>query len=126
MSDVVEFKPLEFLERFARLIPPVRVHLVRYHGALGPRADFLQHALARARQGSAQEALNALIALGRGGRGREGRGGKRSSCGAQSGQSSREIVGGVLAPRVRDQPNFLSILRRGDDGACRDRGCGGG
>ena len=35
---VLEWKPVEFLARFARLIPPARLHLVRYHGALAPRS----------------------------------------------------------------------------------------
>lgn len=33
---VIERKPLEFLRRFADLIPPSQLHLVRYYGALGP------------------------------------------------------------------------------------------
>ena len=45
--DVVEFKPADFMARFARLIPPMRAHLVRYHGALGPRSP-LREAVTRA------------------------------------------------------------------------------
>jgi hypothetical protein len=32
------FEPLELLERLAALIPPPRIHQVRYHGILGPAA----------------------------------------------------------------------------------------
>jgi hypothetical protein len=45
--DVVEFKPADFMARFARLIPPMRAHLVRYHGVLGPRSP-LREAVTRA------------------------------------------------------------------------------
>jgi diadenosine tetraphosphate (Ap4A) HIT family hydrolase len=47
--DVVDFKPAEFMARYARLIPPARVHLVRHHGALGPRSP-LRKAVTRAAQ----------------------------------------------------------------------------
>ena len=44
---VFEWKPVEFLARFARLIPPARLHLVRYHGVLAPRSP-LRPAVTRA------------------------------------------------------------------------------
>lgn len=34
----VVFEPLEFLEKLAALVPPPRIHQVRYHGILGPAA----------------------------------------------------------------------------------------
>lgn len=44
---VFEWTSVEFLARFARLIPPARRHLVRYHGALAPRSP-LRSAVTRA------------------------------------------------------------------------------
>jgi hypothetical protein len=35
---VLEWSPVEFLARFAAIIPPPRRHLVRYYGALGSRS----------------------------------------------------------------------------------------
>jgi hypothetical protein len=46
---VLEWRPVEFLARLARLIPPARLHLVRYHGALAPRSP-LRQAVMRAAQ----------------------------------------------------------------------------
>jgi putative transposase len=34
----VIFEPLELLEKLAALVPPPRIHQVRYHGILGPAA----------------------------------------------------------------------------------------
>ncbi len=34
----VVFQPLELVEKLAAMVPPPRVHLVRYYGVLGPRA----------------------------------------------------------------------------------------
>jgi putative transposase len=34
----VVFEPLELLEKLAALVPPPRIHQVRYHGVLGPAA----------------------------------------------------------------------------------------
>ncbi|MBI3552173.1 MAG: transposase [Elusimicrobia bacterium] len=45
--DVVEFSPADFMAKFARLIPPRRAHLVRFHGALGPRSP-MREAVTRA------------------------------------------------------------------------------
>jgi hypothetical protein len=66
--DVVEFKPADFMAKFARLIPPRRAHLVRYHGALGPRSP-LREAVTRAAQEKAnfqliREGLALVGALG--------------------------------------------------------------
>ena len=36
--DILQWHPLEFLSRFAQIIPPPWINLVRYAGALGPRA----------------------------------------------------------------------------------------
>ena len=44
---VFEWTPIEFLARLARLIPPARRHLLRYHGALAPRSP-LRSAVTRA------------------------------------------------------------------------------
>ena len=41
-APVLQWKPLEFLKRFARLIPPPWLHLVRYHGALAPNSPLRQ------------------------------------------------------------------------------------
>ncbi len=49
---VLEWAPLEFLERFAAIIPPPRKHLVRYYGALGPRSK-IRRALTTAAQAPA-------------------------------------------------------------------------
>lgn len=38
LPSVPTWSPLEFMERFAAIIPPPRKHLVRYYGALGPRS----------------------------------------------------------------------------------------
>jgi len=35
----VVFEPLELVERLAAIVPPPRVHTVRYHGVLAPRAE---------------------------------------------------------------------------------------
>lgn len=43
----LEWSPLQFMERFAAIIPPPRKHLVRYYGALGPRSG-LRRALTAA------------------------------------------------------------------------------
>ncbi len=60
-QDVVELEPAEFMARFARLIPPARVHLVRHHGALGPRSP-LRAAVtqATAKKADFQELLDGL------------------------------------------------------------------
>jgi len=34
----VVFEPLEFLEKLAALVPPPRIHQIRFHGILGPAA----------------------------------------------------------------------------------------
>jgi len=36
--EIVQWHPLEFLSRFAKIIPPPWLNLVRYAGALGPRS----------------------------------------------------------------------------------------
>jgi hypothetical protein len=66
--DSVEFKPADFMARFALLIPPMRAHLVRYHGALGPRSP-LREAVTRAAKEKAnfqliREGLALVWALG--------------------------------------------------------------
>jgi len=47
LPQTLEWSPLEFMERFAAIIPPPRKHLVRYYGALGPRSG-LRRALTTA------------------------------------------------------------------------------
>ncbi len=44
---VLEWEAVEFMRRFASLIPPPRRHLIRYCGALGPRSK-LRQAVAKA------------------------------------------------------------------------------
>jgi hypothetical protein len=34
----VVFQPLELVEKLAAIVPPPRIHMVRYHGVLAPRA----------------------------------------------------------------------------------------
>ncbi|MGH9592076.1 MAG: transposase, partial [Bryobacteraceae bacterium] len=46
-QTVLEWTPSEFMAKFARLIPPARIHLVRHYGALGPRSP-LRRGVARA------------------------------------------------------------------------------
>lgn len=58
---VFEWKPLEFLERFSRLIPPPRLHLVRYYGALAPRSGQRTAVSRAAREGIACEELLAGV-----------------------------------------------------------------
>ncbi|MFC1522035.1 transposase [Elusimicrobiota bacterium] len=38
-NETLEWNTVEFLERFSALIPPPRINLVRYSGALGPRSS---------------------------------------------------------------------------------------
>ncbi len=46
----LEWTPAEFLAKFARLIPPARIHLVRYFGALAPRSPLRQAVTRAARE----------------------------------------------------------------------------
>jgi len=62
--EVFQWKPLDFLERFAKLIPPARLHLVRYHGALAPRSPLRPAVTRSARDGLACEELVAGVAAG--------------------------------------------------------------
>ena len=55
--EVLEWEPVEFLGRFARLIPPARLHLVRYHGALGPASRLRAGVTQAAREGLSYQAL---------------------------------------------------------------------
>ena len=55
---------MEFLERFAKLIPPARLHLVRYHGALAPRSPLRLAVTRSARDGLAYEGLLAGVPAG--------------------------------------------------------------
>jgi hypothetical protein len=34
----VVFQPLELVEKLAAIVPPPRIHMIRYHGVLAPRA----------------------------------------------------------------------------------------
>ncbi len=52
LPEVLEWSPLQFMERFAAIIPPPRKHLVRYYGALGPRSG-LRRALTAATKAQA-------------------------------------------------------------------------
>ncbi len=38
-TTAILFHPDELIEKLAALVPPPRIHTVRYHGVLGPRAD---------------------------------------------------------------------------------------
>ncbi len=58
---VFEWKPVEFLARFARLIPPARLHLLRYHGAFAPRSPLRGAVTRAAREETSYEEL--LIGL---------------------------------------------------------------
>jgi Putative transposase len=62
--EVFQWKPLDFLERFAKLIPPARLHLVRYHGALAPRSPLRPTLTRAAREGLAYEELLAGVPAG--------------------------------------------------------------
>lgn len=59
--EVFEWKPVEFLARFARLIAPPRLHLVRYYGALGPRSGLRAAVTGAAREGLAYQELQAGV-----------------------------------------------------------------
>ena len=59
--EVVEWKPLEFLRKFASLIPPPKLHLVRYYGALGPRSRLRASVTWAARQKIQPEQLLAGV-----------------------------------------------------------------
>ena len=58
---VFVWNPAEFLARFARLIPPARLHLVRYHGALAPRSPLRPQVTRAARAGFSPEELLAGV-----------------------------------------------------------------
>ena len=55
--ELLTWAPQEFLERFARIIPPPRHHLVRYSGALGPRSRLRPLVTRAAREAVPTEAL---------------------------------------------------------------------
>ena len=48
--DVFRWTPLAFIKRLAPIIAPPRLNLVRYVGALGPRAKLRTHVTAAARE----------------------------------------------------------------------------
>lgn len=56
---VIEWNALEFLSRFAKLIPPPWINLVRYAGALGPRSKLRPLITQAAQQTGAYDALRA-------------------------------------------------------------------
>jgi hypothetical protein len=60
---VFEWTPVEFLARFARLIPPARRHLVRYHGALAPRSPLRAAVTRAAREEVSYEELAAGVPM---------------------------------------------------------------
>ena len=62
--EVFQWRPLDFLERFAKLIPPARLHLVRYHGGLAPRSPLRPAVTRSAREGLAYEELLAGVPAG--------------------------------------------------------------
>jgi hypothetical protein len=63
LPETLEWSPLQFMERFAAIIPPPRKHLTRYYGALGPRSR-LRRALTTAVQTRAScEELEAGFAV---------------------------------------------------------------
>ena len=59
----LEWKPLEFLARFAKIIPPPRLHLVRYHGALAPNAALRDAVTWAARRRSTLDELQEGVPL---------------------------------------------------------------
>ncbi|TPW20370.1 MAG: putative transposase [Elusimicrobia bacterium] len=69
---VLTWPALQFMERFAAIIPPPRKHLVRYYGALGPRSKLRRALTAGTRAQASFEELTAgfpvagLIAAARG------------------------------------------------------------
>ena len=63
LPHTLEWSPLQFMERFAAIIPPPRKHLTRYYGALGPRSR-LRRALTAATKAQATcEELEAGFAV---------------------------------------------------------------
>ena len=63
--EVLEWDAVEFLGRFAQLMPPPRKHLVRYCGALGPRSSLRPAVTQAAREKVPFE--NLLAGVSRGG-----------------------------------------------------------
>ena len=62
--EVFEWNPVDFLERFAKLIPPARLHLVRYYGALAPSSPLRPAVTRSARDGLAYAELLAGVPAG--------------------------------------------------------------
>ncbi len=54
----VVFEPRELLEKLAALVPPPRLHLVRYHGILGPCASERDRVVPEAYEANAGSALS--------------------------------------------------------------------
>ena len=105
--EVFQWKPLDFLERFAKLIPPARLHLVRYHGALAPRSPLRPAVTRSARDGLACEELVAGVAAG--------------AVGAALAAAGR-AAGEALGAAARSWAAALSRLRQGNDaGRLRQR-----
>ncbi len=46
-TTAILFQPDELIEKLAALVPPPRIHMVRYYGVLGPRADERRAIVAR-------------------------------------------------------------------------------
>ena len=62
----VVFEPRELLEKLAALVPPPRLHLIRYHGILGPCASERDRVVAVACEASSGSALSGCPAHARG------------------------------------------------------------
>ncbi len=52
------FSPQDFIAKLAALIPPFRVHQVRYHGVLAPNASWRARVVPRLCEGAAETKYN--------------------------------------------------------------------
>jgi len=57
----ISMEPLEFLRRWALLVPPPRKNLVRYYGALGPNSPLRELVVAEASNGTARARLRRKV-----------------------------------------------------------------
>ncbi|MBI4423035.1 MAG: transposase [Elusimicrobia bacterium] len=63
LPQALEWSPLQFMERFAAIIPPPRRHVVRYYGALGPHSGLRRALTAAAKARATCEELEAGFAV---------------------------------------------------------------
>jgi hypothetical protein len=63
LPQTLEWSPLQFMERFAAIIPPPRKHLVRYYGALGPRSGLRRALTAAVKAQASRDELEAGFAV---------------------------------------------------------------